>query len=190
MGKETGLRSTTIYGGVSFHPQAASIRRGVEIVVACPGRLLDHISQNTISFPRWTCSYLTRPTICLTWASCLMFGRILRHVPNERQTLMFSATMPSDIRRLAHDVLRDPVTVQIGHSVPVGTVFHALYPVASHLKTPLLMDLLEDTDTEVGTDFCPHQAPRKARRRTTGKSRLQRYFVAGQPVTKSPSGRA
>jgi ATP-dependent RNA helicase RhlE len=74
--------------------------------------------------------------------------RILRHLPSERQTLLFSATMPPDIRKLAHDILRDPVTVQVGKTEPVGTVSHALYPVAQHLKTALLMELLRHTDTE------------------------------------------
>lgn len=74
--------------------------------------------------------------------------RILKHVPAVRQTLLFSATMPDDIRHLAHDVLRDPVTVQVGPSAPVATVSHALYPVPAHLKTDLLMELLKHTDTE------------------------------------------
>src|SRR5207302_10333582 len=63
-------------------------------------------------------------------------------------SLLFSATMPSDIRRLAEDVLRNPLTVQAGSSEPVATVAHALYPVAQHLKTALLMALLDETDTE------------------------------------------
>ena len=74
--------------------------------------------------------------------------RIVKQLPAKRQTLMFSATMAEDIRKLTQEVLRDPVTVRIGHAAPVNTVSHALYPVEQHLKTDLLMELLKRTDTE------------------------------------------
>jgi ATP-dependent RNA helicase RhlE len=74
--------------------------------------------------------------------------KILKHLPAARQTLLFSATMPDDIRHLAHEVLHNPVTVQVGDLQPVATVSHALYPVESHLKTELLIQLLYHTDTE------------------------------------------
>jgi superfamily II DNA/RNA helicase len=74
--------------------------------------------------------------------------RIVKQLPTKRQTLMFSATMPDSIRRLTDEVLHDPVTVKVGHTAPASTVSHALYPVAEHLKTGLLMELLKQTDTE------------------------------------------
>ena len=74
--------------------------------------------------------------------------RIIKQLPVKRQTLMFSATMADDIRKLAHEVLHNPVTVQVGHTAPANTVSHALYPVEQHLKTALLMELLKHTDTE------------------------------------------
>jgi superfamily II DNA/RNA helicase len=74
--------------------------------------------------------------------------KIIRQLPSSRQTLLFSATMPDDIRRLAQDLLHNPVTVQVGHTAPVNTVSHALYPVEQHLKTALLLELLHYTDTE------------------------------------------
>jgi ATP-dependent RNA helicase RhlE len=74
--------------------------------------------------------------------------RILKHVPTRRQTLLFSATMPDDIRELARDILHNPATVQIGQPAPAATVAHALYPVAGHLKTALLLELLQQTDTD------------------------------------------
>jgi superfamily II DNA/RNA helicase len=74
--------------------------------------------------------------------------RIIKQLPYPRQTLMFSATMPDDIRKLTDEVLHDPVTVKIGHTAPANTVSHALYPVEQHLKTALLMELLKHTDTE------------------------------------------
>jgi ATP-dependent RNA helicase RhlE len=73
--------------------------------------------------------------------------KILKHVPAQRQTLMFSATMPDDIRILAQDVLRNPTTVQVNHAAPLDSVAHALYPIEQHLKTPLLLELLRHTKT-------------------------------------------
>ena len=148
LGRQTGLRSVTIYGGVGIHPQISQLRRGVEIVVACPGRLLDHIAQNTITLSKLEVLVLDEADQMFDMGFLPDVRRILKHLPTERQTLLFSATMPPDIRRLAQEVLRNPVTVQVGRTEPVGTVSHALYPVASHLKTALLMKLLEHTDTE------------------------------------------
>jgi ATP-dependent RNA helicase RhlE len=74
--------------------------------------------------------------------------RIIKNLPAQRQNLLYSATMPEDIRHLADAILHDPVTIQIGRSAPVETVSHALYPVPQHLKTPLLIELLRNTDTE------------------------------------------
>jgi ATP-dependent RNA helicase RhlE len=148
LGKETGLRSVSIYGGVGIHQQIAQLRRGVEIVVACPGRLLDHIAQDTIVLSGLEVLVLDEADRMFDMGFLPDIRRILRHLPVERQTLLFSATMPPDIRRLAHDILRNPVTVQVGKTEPVGTVSHALYPVSQHLKTALLIELLRHTDTE------------------------------------------
>jgi len=160
LGRQTGLRSTTIYGGVGNQPQVMQLRRGVDIVVACPGRLLDHIGQGTISLAKVEVLVLDEADRMFDMGFLPDIRRILRHVPSERQTLLFSATMPPDIRKLAHDVLRDPVTVQVGNSEPIGTVSHALYPVAQHLKTPLLMELLRHTDTESVLARTKHRAKR------------------------------
>jgi ATP-dependent RNA helicase RhlE len=148
LGRQTGLRSLTIYGGVSNRPQAEQLRRGVDIVVACPGRLLDHLGEQTISLSGLEVLVLDEADRMFDMGFLPDIRRILRHVPPARQTLLFSATMPPDIRRLADDVLRDPMTVQVGPTAPVSTVTHALYPVASHLKTGLLLELLHHTDTE------------------------------------------
>ncbi len=148
LARQTGLRSMTIYGGVGVHPQVTVLRRGVEIVVACPGRLLDHISQRTITLSGVEVLVLDEADRMFDMGFLPDIRRILKHLPTQRQTLLFSATMPPDIRRLAQDILSNPVNVQVGHSAPIGTVSHALYPVAQHLKTPLLMELLKHTDTE------------------------------------------
>lgn len=148
LGSQTGLRSVTLYGGVAINPQIQKLRQGAEIAVACPGRLLDHIRQGTIKVSALEVLVLDEADRMFDMGFLPDVRKILRHLPSQRQTLFFSATMPSDIRRLAHDILRDPVTVQIDHTVPLTTVSHALYPVDKHLKTALLMEILRHTDTE------------------------------------------
>ncbi len=148
LGKQTRCRSMTVYGGVNITPQIQKLKSGVEIVVACPGRLLDHISQGTIDLSHLEVLVLDEADHMFDMGFLPDIRRILKHIPQKRQTLLFSATMPPDIRKLASDILRDPVTVQVGSTAPPVTVTHALYPVAQHLKTPLLLELLRHTDTE------------------------------------------
>jgi ATP-dependent RNA helicase RhlE len=148
LGKQTHLKSVTIYGGVNVNPQIQKLRAGVEIVVACPGRLLDHINQKTIDLSRIEVLVLDEADRMFDMGFLPDVRRIIKHLPAKRQTLMFSATMADDIRKLAHEVLHKPVTVQVGHTAPVNTVAHALYPVEQHLKTALLLELLKHTDTE------------------------------------------
>jgi len=164
LGKETRLRSVTVYGGVSVHLQSEKLRRGAEIVVACPGRLLDHINQRTITLSDLEVLVLDEADRMFDMGFLPDIRRIMKHVPARRQTLLFSATMPDDIRRLAREVLREPVTVQIDHAAPVDTVAHALYPVGQHLKTSLLLELLRHTDTDSVLIFTrtKHRAKRVA----------------------------
>jgi ATP-dependent RNA helicase RhlE len=133
---------------VGINPQIQKLKKGVEIVVACPGRLLDHIGQGTIDLSRLEVLVLDEADQMFDMGFFPAIRQILKKLPRERQTLLFSATMPDEIRRLAHDVLSDPVTVQVGNTAPPVTVSHALYPVSQHLKTPLLLELLQHTDTE------------------------------------------
>ncbi|MDN3513211.1 MAG: DEAD/DEAH box helicase [Candidatus Brocadia sp.] len=148
LGQQTKLRSATIYGGVNMKPQIQRLRGGAEIVVACPGRLLDHVRQGTIDLSHLEVLVLDEADRMFDMGFLPDIRKILKHVPARRQTLFFSATMPDDIRHLAHDILRDPATVQINHTIPVSAVSHALYPVEQHLKTALLMALLEHTNSE------------------------------------------
>jgi len=147
LGRRTHLRSLPIYGGVPIAPQIRKLRSGVEIVTACPGRLLDHIHQGTIRLSNLEVLVLDEADRMLDMGFLPDIREILKHVPAVRQRLMFAATMPDDIRRLARDVLRTPVTVQVNSPAPAATVAHALYPVASHLKTALLLQLLRRTET-------------------------------------------
>jgi ATP-dependent RNA helicase RhlE len=148
LGKQTRLKCITVYGGVNVNPQIKQLKQGVEIVVACPGRLLDHMAQGTIDLSQLELLVLDEADQMFDMGFLPDIRRILKQLPTKRQTLLFSATMPPDIRGLANDILTDPVTVQVGNTAPPVTVSHALYPVAQHLKTPLLLELLKHTDTE------------------------------------------
>src|SRR5512143_3926238 len=148
LGRDTRLKSATVYGGVSVNGQIQKLRAGVEIVVACPGRLLDHMNQKTIDLSHLEVLVLDEADRMFDMGFLPDIRRIIKQLPVKRQTLMFSATMPDDIRKLVHEVQHNPVTVQVGHTAPANTVSHALYPVEQHLKTALLMEILKHTDTE------------------------------------------
>ena len=145
LGKKTRVSTMSIYGGVNIKPQIGLLRKGVEVVVACPGRLLDHIAQGTIHFPGLEVLVLDEADQMFDMGFLPDIRRILQHLPRQRQTLLFAATMPDEIRCLAREILVDPVTVQVGKTAPPATVSHAIYPVRQHLKTPLLMKLLRET---------------------------------------------
>ena len=147
LGRQTRLRSAVVYGGVGINPQIQELKRA-DIVVACPGRLLDHIGRRTVDLSRLDVLVIDEADMMFDMGFFPDIRRILTHVPSKkRQTLLFSATMPKEIRRLANDVLQDPITVQIGTTAPAETVSHALFPVAQHLKTALLIKLLGETPT-------------------------------------------
>ncbi len=148
LGQQTGLQSIAIYGGVDINQQIWGMRSGVEIVVACPGRLIDHLWRGTIDLSNLEVLVIDEADRMFDMGFLPDIRSILRCLLKPRQTLLFSATMPDDIRRLVQDILHYPVTVQIGHTVPATTVSHALYPVKQHLKTALLIELLRHTETE------------------------------------------
>jgi ATP-dependent RNA helicase RhlE len=147
LGQRTRVRSVTVYGGVSRNRQVEALRRGAEIVVACPGRLLDLASDRSIDLSRVEVLVLDEADRMCDMGFLPDIRRILKLVPARRQTLFFSATMPQEIRELADSILHDPVTVQIGMIAPAKTVSHALYPVPQSLKKKLLLATLEQTAT-------------------------------------------
>ena len=147
LGRHTRVRSVSIYGGVSKIPQLAELRRGAEVVIACPGRLLDHINAGGIDLSGVDVLVLDEADTMCDMGFLPDIRRILRHLPSKRQTLLFSATMPEDIRKLAVNILNDPEIVQVDPIAPVETVSHALYPVPDSLKKKLLLAMLEQTPT-------------------------------------------
>ena len=169
LGEKTRVSSMSIYGGVNIKPQIGLLKRGVEVVVACPGRLLDHIGQGTIRFPGLEVLVLDEADQMFDMGFLPDIRRILQHLPRQRQTLLFAATMPDEIRCLAREVLVDPVTVQVGKTAPPATVSHAIYPVQQHLKTALLMKLLRET--EAGSILVFARTKRRAKRLSEQLSR-------------------
>ncbi|MBN1877430.1 MAG: DEAD/DEAH box helicase [Anaerolineae bacterium] len=147
LGRRTRVRSVAVYGGVSKGPQIDALRRGVEIVVACPGRLLDLHSEGHIDLSHVEVLVLDEADRMCDMGFLPDIRRILKLLPYQRQTLFFSATMPDDIRELADTILKNPVTVQIGTIAPAKTVSHALYPVPHALKKNLLFAMLDQTAT-------------------------------------------
>ncbi len=147
LGRQTGLRSLTIYGGVSSQPQIKRLRSGVEIAVACPGRLLDLMGQRAVNLSRIEILVIDEADRMFDMGFLPDIRRILAALPSPRQTLLFSATMPEEIRSLADDLLHDPVKVDLGVSRPVATIGHALYPVEQTHKTALLMELVRKSGT-------------------------------------------
>ena len=148
LGKNTSVRSVAIYGGVSKKPQLAALQRGAEIVVACPGRLLDHIGDGSIDLSQLDVLVLDEADMMCDMGFLPDVRRILTHVPAQRQTLFFCATMPEEIRNLSRDILSDPAIVQIGVVAPAKTVSHALYPVPEGLKTRLLLAMFRRMPTD------------------------------------------
>jgi len=147
LGKQTKIRSVTVYGGVSKNRQVENLKRGAEIVVACPGRLLDLVGEGSIDLSQVEVLVLDEADRMCDMGFLPDIRRILKLVPQRKQTLFFSATMPDDIRQLAKDILKQPVTVQVDVIAPAKTVSHALYPVPEGLKKKLLFSMLNQTAT-------------------------------------------
>jgi ATP-dependent RNA helicase RhlE len=137
------LTGTAIYGGTPMEPQIKALLHGVDIVSATPGRLMDHIYSGRISFRDLEILVLDEVDRMLDMGFAPDILRIISFLPEKRQNLAFSATMPKEIEKLLAGVMKDPVTVQVGQrsSVAVG-IRHAVYPVPRHLKTELLIELL------------------------------------------------
>ena len=148
LGRRTGLKSASIYGGVNINGQINKLRSHVEIISACPGRLLDHINRGTVDLSWLEVLVLDEADHMFDMGFLPDVRKIVHHLPARRQTMLFSATMPEDIRSLANDLLVNPVNINIGHTAPVETVTHRFYPVKMDNKTALLKDILNKTEMD------------------------------------------
>ena len=148
LGRQTGLESIAVYGGLNMQQQIRKVQSGVAIIVACPGRLLDHLWKGTISLSSLEILVIDEADRMFDMGFLPDIRNILQCIVHRYQTLLFSATMPADIQKLVREILHDPVTVQIDTQRPARSVSHALYPVEPHLKTALLKEILRKTKTE------------------------------------------
>jgi ATP-dependent RNA helicase RhlE len=161
-GKHRPFRSVLLHGGVGYGKQRDALDTGVDIVVATPGRLLDHISQKTLTLKNIEILILDEADRMLDMGFMPDVRRILRLCPPKRQSLLFSATIPPEIERLSQSMLKDPVQIKIGGGrMPAETIQHTIYPVDDRQKFDLLVALLEKIDyhsvlvftrTKVGAD--------------------------------------
>ena len=145
LGRYTRVRSLSVYGGVSKRRQAAILRRGVDVIVACPGRLLDHLRDGAIDLRHVETLVLDEADRMCDMGFLPDIHAIIQQLPTNRQTLLFSATMPRDIRTLVETFMQNPITVQIGQTAPVASVSHAIYTVHPHAKADLLLAWLQRT---------------------------------------------
>ena len=152
--RHTSLNGIAVYGGVPLGPQRQALHAGATVVTATPGRLLDHIRRGWLDLSHVEVLVLDEADRMLDMGFLPDIRRILAYLPSRRQTLLFSATMPQEIVRLAASVLRDPVRVQIGAgTVPAAGITQTLCPVPEHLKTPLLLALLGEASVESALVF-------------------------------------
>jgi ATP-dependent RNA helicase RhlE len=164
LAQNTQIHSATVYGGVGMGPQERALREGVDIVVACPGRLLDHIEHGR-SLGNVELLVLDEADRMLDMGFLPSVRRILKYLPHERQSMLFSATFARELIQLSNEMLHKPARVDVGNSAPPKTITHALYPVPQHLKTALTLTLLKETNAYSALVFTrtKHRADRVAR---------------------------
>lgn len=147
LAKAMKLRATCVYGGVGMQPQINALRRGADIIIATPGRLLDHIQQKTVRFNGLSILVFDEADRMLDMGFLPDIRRIVSVLPRERQTLMFSATFPPEMARLTKEFQHDPKRIEVGViSTPVDAVTQHMYTVRTEDKSRLLSDILEQPD--------------------------------------------
>ncbi|EPR41602.1 DEAD/DEAH box helicase domain protein [Desulfovibrio sp. X2] len=147
LGRQTGMRSVAVFGGVGMHPQIKALRQS-SVVVACPGRLIDLLNQGAADLSQVNTLVLDEADRMLDMGFMPDLRRIMAKLPRERQNLLFSATMPTEIRSLCANLLHEPTVVQVANTAPAESVSHALYPVEAHRKSALLEAILREDEHE------------------------------------------
>lgn len=153
--KHTPLRSVVVFGGVDMNPQSAELRRGVEILIATPGRLLDHVQQKTANLGQVQILVLDEADRMLDMGFLPDLQRILNLLPKERQTLLFSATFSGEIKKLASTYLRNPQTIEVARSNSTATnVTQIVYEVAEGDKQGAVVQLIRERELKQVIVFC------------------------------------
>jgi ATP-dependent RNA helicase RhlE len=151
----TNLKTAVIFGGVGYGRQTDALRTGVDVIVATPGRLLDHMHQGTCKLNNIQYLVLDEADRMLDMGFLPDVRRILDRCPRERHTSLFSATIPPEIETLIKWAMRHPETIEIGaRRTPAETVKHVIYPVSESQKTDLLLELLKRVNYESVLIFC------------------------------------
>ncbi|MDP2956537.1 MAG: DEAD/DEAH box helicase [Longimicrobiales bacterium] len=166
LARHTGLKAAAVYGGVGMGPQETAFRRGADVIVATPGRLLDHCQHDYAALKGLEYLVLDEADRMLDMGFLPDIRRILRHIPKPRQTFFFSATMPPPIEALTHEILRAPKKIALQRrAAPVHTLTQAVYPVAAGLKGALLVELLKRGHIDEALVFTrtKHRADRLAK---------------------------
>ena len=154
-GKHMKLRAAVIYGGVGFDPQVQALRRGADIVVATPGRLLDHVQQRTIDLRQVEILVLDEADRMLDMGFIHDIRRVLALLPAKRQNLLFSATFPEEVRTLAAGFMRDAVTVEVARrNMPIELIGQVVHPVDKDRKRQLLAHLVKSGNWQQVLVFC------------------------------------
>ena len=174
-GKPARIRSVAIYGGVSMRPQLERLRERPAVVIACPGRLLDHVRQRTIDLSKIETLVLDEADQMLDMGFIPSIRDIVKRLPEQRQTMLFSATMPEEIRALTRDFMMNPARVEVDRIAPASTVSHAIFPVHQEKKTEFLFGLLKHAS--------PHSALVFTRTKHRAKKLADQLAKAGYSAT-------
>jgi ATP-dependent RNA helicase RhlE len=143
--RHSGIKVLAVYGGVALEPQTKALKKGVDVIIATPGRLLDHLERQNVVFDDLEVLVLDEADRMLDMGFAPQINRVVAEIPKYRQTMLFSATMPPEVEALSRKYLRKPHVVQVGRrSMPASGVTHAVYPVPRIRKTQLLTELLKD----------------------------------------------
>jgi ATP-dependent RNA helicase RhlE len=184
----TPLRSALAIGGVPSGPQERALRSGFEVIIATPGRLLDHLNNRRGNLTRLQTLILDEADQMFDMGFFPDLKRIIAHLPAKRQTLLFSATMPPELARLGRALLHKPLTISIGaQGAPAAGVSHTAYPVPSHRKTALLEHLLEQVEMASVLVFT---RTRRGARRLARTLEASGHSVAELHSDRSPAQRA
>src|SRR3954467_11445028 len=165
LGRHAGIRAAAVYGGVAMGPQEKALRGGTDVIVACPGRLLDHFQYSYARLAGLEVLVLDEADRMLDMGFLPDIRRVLRHIPAKRQTLFFRATLPAEIVKLTHEMLHSPATINLERkSQPAVGITQAVYPVARELKSALLLELFRRDEMKEAIVFTrtKHRANRLA----------------------------
>ena len=153
LGAKTNIKTTTIFGGANIRGQITRLNRGVDIVVACPGRLLDHAKRRTIDLSKIEMLVLDEADQMFDMGFLPDIKKIISKLPKEKQTMLFSATMSEPIKKLANSVLVKPTLIDINKDTPLSLIKHAAYPVSRKQKEELLLSILKKPDVHSAIIF-------------------------------------